>query len=109
MTRRDPKQEKRFAKYAGVLGLTIQEAEELCQAASATWQYIGYDCLSAVPGEEMDQDEVVEVVLDADHITLNNRLSPKVKESLRKYDEIARITRIKLLKEFVFPFKHYGM
>jgi NTP pyrophosphatase (non-canonical NTP hydrolase) len=108
MMKRDPKHQKRFEKLASLLLLTVEEADELCRAASSTWEYIAYDCLAADPGRDMKADEVIEVVLDANHITSNTRnLSPKVRTLLDSYTMSPTIQ--KLLKEFVFVYKSYGM
>jgi hypothetical protein len=114
MMKLDAKQQKRFEKLASLLHLTITEANELCAAANQTWEIIAYDCLSAgcESGNEyavvMKQDEVIEVVLDANHITSNNyRLSAPVRILLDSYSATPIIQ--KLLKEFVFVYKSYGM
>jgi hypothetical protein len=106
--RRTKEQEKRFSRYAVSLGISVGDLEVLCQAASVTWDHIGYDCLQA-NGTDMTQDHVIEVVLDADNIVSNNQLPPYINEVLRRYDP--NTTRIleNVLREFVFVYKRYGM
>ena len=107
--KRDAKQQARFEKIARGLLLTVEQAESLCRAADATWNYIGYDCLTCGGDREMKRAEVIEVVLDADHIATNNRLEPEVKDCLYRYDETTRKFLNQLLKEFVFVYANYGM
>ena len=62
--------------------LTPEQRKAFQEAARRTWQAIGFDVLQAVAESEgkdvnrvsMKRDEVIEVVLDADHMTTNGGL-----------------------------------
>jgi phosphodiesterase/alkaline phosphatase D-like protein len=102
----------RAVSIAVRLNLTLDQLEELLQAASATWQVIGSDVLNCEgKGDSalMTQSEVIEVVLDADHILTNNRkLSVEVKAVLshtRTFDAYWLTQALKL----AFPYAKYGM
>ena len=103
--KRKPKEEKRFVALADALSLTVPLAEELCRAAEKTWALIGPDCLNACDGR-MSRDEVVEVVMDADHIRTNTRNLSAVLHEVLKHWEYFPIIDI-LLREFVFVYKWY--
>ena len=65
------------------LKLTPEGLKELRRAAQQTWKYIGYDILQANGEQDIPRAEVIEVVLDADHITMAcHQLSPEVKATL---------------------------
>jgi hypothetical protein len=109
MIKRNPKQEKRFAALASKMGLTIQDSESICRAAQETWNYIAYDIFQCNDGEDMRQSEVIDIVMDADYITSNARrtLTEPAYLVLRSYQHSDTVA--KLLKEFEFVFKYYGM
>jgi hypothetical protein len=107
MMKRTLKQEERFAHLASLIGLSVLSAEELCRAAEKTCNQIAYDSLQG-NGEDMTGDHVVEVVMDADYIRIfNPGLSAVVNEVLRQYECSENIAI--MLREFVFPYKYYGI
>ena len=110
MMKRDVKQQARFERLASKLGLSVEQTDELCDAADATWNYIAYDCFQCGGDQEMSRAEVIEVVLDADHIVSNNhRLSKEVVAVLRGWDAEKSKMIHTLLKECVFVYALYGM
>ena len=94
-------------KVAKTLDITTDDLEQLLQAAHSTWDGIAYDVFQAyAPGESMDQSQVIEVVMDADHILSNNpRLPENVKKLLKSYKRSDEIRDA--LKTFVFRDKDY--
>jgi hypothetical protein len=110
MMKHTPKQEKRFAALATKMGIDVVDAESICRCASGIWDYIGFDCLEANGGKDMRRSEVIEVVMDASHMTTGDsrkRLTAPALALLQSYqhsDDIAA-----LLKEFEFTHALYGM
>ena len=72
------------------VGLTVDQLKSLHRAAQATWQSIAYDILGCA-GEQggtvkdIKRAEVIEVVLDANHIDTYGKvyLTPELTEWLR--------------------------
>jgi hypothetical protein len=107
--------QKYHYEYAKQLGLTEAQYEEMCEAADTTWDIIGADCLDAVASEAgepresgtMSRDDVIDIVMDANHITSHNRdLSVEVKTLLDAYTHSAIIKQA--LRADVFKCSLYG-
>jgi len=98
------------ADYAQQFALTLEDLASLKRAALATWQVIAYDCLEAT-GSNMKQDEVIEVVLDADYIVSNHpkMLTPAAKQFLlqRASEHYPQLCRY--MADYVFTVSRYGM
>jgi len=99
-------------KICKILNLTPEQLKELQDAAWITWNNIGYDCIQANNGKDIPRNQVIEIVLDADHIVSNNpRLSPEVHGALKYVDgyseqkQKAKYAAMKL----AFPCSRYGM
>lgn len=92
--------------------LTEEQIKEFQNAAHATWEYIGYDCLQCLAESEekninrvtMKKDEVIETVLDADYM-MPYLKDPVLKDFYRNgdYDQMKEILKPS------FKFARYGM
>ncbi len=99
---------KLAARLAKNLNLSMEHLNTLCEAAWSTWNYIAYDLFEANGGKNMSRSTVVEVVMDADYITSNNRNLPvEVVAVLKDYKQSDVVAQV--LKKFVFTSRSYGL
>lgn len=83
---------------------TEEEKKDLRIGLWQTWECIGHDILEMNGGEALDQEEVIEVVLDADHPLMQGFVKQELwnkfmKLSSEEQDEFAKT---------VFTFEFYG-
>jgi hypothetical protein len=100
------------------LGLTPDEFDRFKRACQRTWQTIGQDMINSLWANaglsEMPRSDVIELVLDADHMRMYGeqftkdwlpfyglRLAPWIEEHYHW-------PRFHKLMQDVFPFAHYG-
>ena len=86
------------------------EVKEIQMAAKNTWNYIGYDILTAL-AEQGESDtvpvqDVIELVLDADYMVTANR---NLDKSLHQRFKSLTYTEQQKLIRPAFPFRRYGM
>ena len=94
----------RFEAYADRLGLSVADTAAFCCAADTCWSIIANDCLEE--GAEMHQMDVIEIVNDQfDQVA--SGLPPAALVLWKSHNHSD--TMKKLLKDFVFIYKWYGV
>lgn len=89
--------------YRNIKTVDEEMKKRIIRAMSRTWDYIGCDLLSETEGD-IPQSEVIEVVLDADRVTMFGN----DKEAAKVLYELSYNAMKNLAKE-AFPFKRYGI
>lgn len=88
--------------------LSPEIRSRICKALNHTWDVIGYDCLQATLDyggkDNMSRNDVIEVVLDADHPTTHGGDN----EAIKILNTLSYNDKIKIAKE-AFIFARYGM
>jgi hypothetical protein len=92
------------------LPLSTDEQKTIQLAAKRTWEYVGYDVLSALAeqgeSDSIPRSHVIEIVLDADYMmTANRDLNRDLYDRFRNLDYDVQIGVVKK----AFPFTRYGM
>lgn len=83
--------------------LSAEMRKRCVSAIRETWQQIGGDILDANGGGDMDREDVIEVVLDADNVLLNSRDH----EAAKVLDGLPYEVQNEIGRE-AFPAKRYG-
>jgi hypothetical protein len=87
---------------------TQEELNTIYGVLQATWQEIGYDCLTIEGGPStMKRAEVIEVVLDADYASRHVR-TPEQKAVWDRFDKLEYAQMIKIA-EGTFKSARYGL
>ena len=88
-----------------VLELPKDDQETIKRAMRRTWELLAPDALDAGDQEYLDQDEVVELVLDADRMNDHGGLAPFLMYALKntKYQDL-----VTFAKNEVFTDETYG-
>ncbi len=109
-----------LAQAVQVSGLSEAQVKAVQVAARATWDAIGYDCLEANGEKTMLRAQVVELIIDADHLsTYGNHGSaretgpladPAVVAFVRNQPwTAARSDALHAIVAAALPFGRYGM
>lgn len=90
-------------------GLTLEQLKNLHRCAYDTYQYIGADLHQVNDGKPMRREDLVEVVLDANHMeTFNKRkLLPEVKAWCDSAAEKYGLNTMYSIVAIAFPFALY--
>jgi hypothetical protein len=89
------------------VGLSLAELKLLHRAAHDTYQAIGYDLSEANGGKGIDRESLVEVVLDASYMEMYGRLTPEIKEWLKKKASTYNLSWVYAAVGAGFPFAKY--
>jgi hypothetical protein len=92
------------------LPLSTDEQTAIQRAAKRTWEYIGYDVLSALAeqgeSDSIPRRDVIELVLDADYMVTANRDLDR--DLYNRFKELPYDVQNEVVKG-AFPFTRYGM
>ncbi len=94
----------RAKQCAENLNLSPEKLEILLEAAEKTWNTIAYDILGGDIRKTMYRRQVIEIVMDADHIRTNNNLPDDILMVLR-YNPVW----VRRSLEIVFNSPKYGI